>query len=224
MENRKLPDESALTFYSRVSASISHELKNSLAVINESAGFLEDIMLMAQKGRPLDPKQIGTLAGTILRQVQRSNTIIKNMNRLAHSLDEKRASIELTELLGLMVRLAERSAVNKGVNLLTDFPESAILLTTCPFYLETLAWMLLDFAINNCGGDKTIRLSAALSGSGAQIGLTGFEKISMDAVDDFFSGRLAPLLTILNGDLTVDENDRRLAVMLPETVSQTSKT
>ena len=65
MENKELPDETALTFYSRVSASISHELKNSLAVINESAGFLEDIVLMTQKGRPLDPNQLGALAGTI---------------------------------------------------------------------------------------------------------------------------------------------------------------
>ena len=139
------------------------------------------------------------------------------MNRLAHSLDEKRSAVELTGLLELMVRVSERSAVNKGVKLLTDFPESTILITTCPFYLETLVWMLLDFAMNNCGDDKTIRLNAALAGSGARIGFTGFDKISRDAVDNFFTGRLAPLLAALNAELTILENDGQLVVGLPGT-------
>ena len=43
--------EAGLRFYSKVSASISHEIKNSLAVINESAGYLEDVTLMAKKGK-----------------------------------------------------------------------------------------------------------------------------------------------------------------------------
>ena len=221
MEHKRRPDETALAFYSRVSASISHELKNSLAVINESAGFLEDIVLMAQKGRPLDPNRLGSLAGTILRQVQRSDTIVKNMNRLAHSLDEKRSSIELLGLLELMVRVSERPAVNKGVKLSTDFPEKPILITTCPFYLETLVWMLLDFAMTNCDRDKTVGLSASLAGAGAQIELTGLENITMDAVDNFSSGRLGPLLAVLNAGLTVIDGGRRLVATLPETVPET---
>jgi len=214
MENKILPQETGLAFYSRVSASISHELKNSLAVINESAGFLEDIILMVQKGRPLDPNQIGALAGTILKQVQRSNGIAQNMNRLAHSLDEKRSSIDLVSLLGLMTCLAERNAVNKGVNISSVLPESPITVTTCPFYLETLIWLLLELSIDACGSGKSVKLIADSTDSGVQIDFSGLETLTANKVDDFFAERMAPLLKVLNADLEIIENDGRLVLSL----------
>ncbi len=220
METKKLPDETALAFYSKVSASISHELKNSLAVINESAGFLEDIILMAQKGRPLDPNQIGALAGTVLKQVQRSNTIIKNMNRLAHSLDEKRSSIELIDLLELMTCLVERTAVNKGVKISTTFPETRINLTTCPFYLQTLVWLVLEYSMAACGVDKTIGLGVTQTNAGARIYFSGLKSVTSGSIDDFFSGRLESLLAVLKADLTISESDGRLEFLLPASVPE----
>jgi len=56
--------EAGLQFYSKVSASISHEIKNSLAVLNESAGYLEDVSLMAKKGMDINMERLEALAGT----------------------------------------------------------------------------------------------------------------------------------------------------------------
>ena len=42
--------EMGLQFFGRMSASISHEIKNVLAIINENAGLLEDFSLMADRG------------------------------------------------------------------------------------------------------------------------------------------------------------------------------
>jgi len=50
--------ENALKFFGKMTASISHELKNVLAIINENAGLLEDLCAMAEKGRPVDPVRI----------------------------------------------------------------------------------------------------------------------------------------------------------------------
>ncbi len=47
--------ECGLQCFGSISASISHELKNALAIINENAGLLEDLSFMAEKGLPLDP-------------------------------------------------------------------------------------------------------------------------------------------------------------------------
>jgi hypothetical protein len=41
-----------------MTASISHEIKNVMAIINESAGLLEDYSLMAEKGMPIDPERL----------------------------------------------------------------------------------------------------------------------------------------------------------------------
>jgi hypothetical protein len=47
--------ETGLQFYGKITASVSHEIKNVLAIINENAGLLEDFTFMADRGKPIDP-------------------------------------------------------------------------------------------------------------------------------------------------------------------------
>ena len=42
--NRNRVQDGGLFFFGKMSASISHELKNVLAIINENAGLAEDLM------------------------------------------------------------------------------------------------------------------------------------------------------------------------------------
>ena len=65
-----------LEFFGKVSASISHDIKNVLAVINENAGLLEDFCLMAEKGKPLDPSRLKRLALDVKEQVRRGDGIV----------------------------------------------------------------------------------------------------------------------------------------------------
>ena len=44
--------ESGLRFFGKISASISHEIKNAIAVMNENAGLIKDLIMMAERGRP----------------------------------------------------------------------------------------------------------------------------------------------------------------------------
>jgi signal transduction histidine kinase len=215
MENRPIPEDTGLAFYSKVSASISHELKNALAVINESAGFLEDVTLMAKKGKPLDPDRLGALAGTILKQVQRADIIVKNMNRLAHSLDEKQAAVDLSSLLELMLRVSERIAVNRGVTVSGQFPEAPISINTRPFFLETLIWLLLDLSMNICGEPRKVTVTLSRTGSGSDIEFSGLSSLTGPAGDEFAAGKAALLLKALGATMKIWENEGRLVVSLP---------
>lgn len=44
---------------------VSHELKNVLAIVNENAGLLDDLLLLAAKGKPLNPERLQRLAVNI---------------------------------------------------------------------------------------------------------------------------------------------------------------
>ena len=57
--------EIGLAYVGAMSASISHELKNVLAVIHENAGLLEDLSLRADQGVPLEPERLKTICGRI---------------------------------------------------------------------------------------------------------------------------------------------------------------
>ena len=63
--------ETGLQFFGRISASISHEIKNVLAIVNENAGLLEDYSIMAEGGMPLDPARLKKMASTVMKAPER---------------------------------------------------------------------------------------------------------------------------------------------------------
>jgi hypothetical protein len=83
-------------FFGKMTASISHEIKNVLAIINE---------------------KVKTQAGRIKNQIRRADGIVKNMNKFAHSVDESLMSVDLAELSELMAALSGRFAYMRGVKL-----------------------------------------------------------------------------------------------------------
>jgi signal transduction histidine kinase len=101
--------ETGLQFFGKMTASISHEIKNVLAIINENAGLLEDLALMANRGAAIETQRLENMSRVVKKQVDRADAIMKNMNRLAHSIDESIKTIDLNDLLELLVALSGRA-------------------------------------------------------------------------------------------------------------------
>jgi len=211
--------EAGLRFYSKVSASISHEIKNCLAVLNESAGYLEDVTLMAKKGMNIDTDRLQSLAGSMQKQVQRANTIVKNMNRLAHSLDDPASQVDLNDLLDLMINLSERTTVTKGFKVSATLSDSAVEITTHPFFVENLIWLILNFAMTVAGDAKTLELQPVKTAAGAQINFTGLENLTENAFDNFCAAPVRPMLSVLGAALRPDENNAMLILDFPEKIA-----
>ena len=90
--------DTGLRFFGKVTASVTHDVKNSLATINENAGLLTDYAAMAARGKPLDPERVNALAVRIMDQVKRADALLKNMNRFAHSVDDSLKKVDLNEI------------------------------------------------------------------------------------------------------------------------------
>ena len=221
MENK--PDaahESGLQFFGKMTASISHELKNVLAIVNENAGLLEDFVLMANKGRPLDPERLKTLAGKIMDQVRRGDGIIMNMNTFAHSVDETVKPIDLGELLMLVVSLSNRFASMRGVTLSLKSPQNAVSVTTNQFFLENLVWHCLDFAMNAAGRGNTVNLTAEKAGEMALIRFSMLDS-PMGSSENMFPGKQEEgLLRALKGQLTSDMENGEVVLGIPSDIKQ----
>ena len=81
-------DRTCVLVFAKISAAISHEIKNTLSIINENAGLLEDYAQMVEhSGGGVAVERVRAVTQTIAKQVDRSNTIMKNLNRFAHSAD-----------------------------------------------------------------------------------------------------------------------------------------
>lgn len=162
-----------LDFFGRMAAAISHDLKNVLAVVNENAGLLEDLCLMAEKGRPLDTARLKRLAGGVKEQVRRGDAIAVRLNRFAHSVDHPAARIDLAELLELLAGLAGRFAAARGVTLKDARPDHPVHVTTAPFLLLNLLWLCLEQAIAAAGAGSSVQMTLEPGAAGCVIRFSG---------------------------------------------------
>ena len=200
--------ECGLHCFGSISASISHELKNALAIINENAGLLEDLSFMAEKGLPLDPARLKSLAANIGKQIQRADGIIRNMNHFAHSADETVKCIDMGETLALIVALSSRLAVMKSVTLNFKPPPQPICVKTRLFYLENLIWLCLKEIFEKADVGKEITLTLRLQPEGTAV---IFSPVDVPVTD----GSAIDLLDYLKATQSTDSQYRELLIILP---------
>jgi C4-dicarboxylate-specific signal transduction histidine kinase len=215
---RDMIGEQGLQFFGKMSATISHEINNALAIINENAGLLQDFILMAEKGMPLDPERLNSLAGKVLQQIRRAEGIIKNMNRFAHSVDESVKSVELGDVVKLMAALSARLASMRGVTVEPKPAEVPVTIITKPFFLQNLIWLCLDFAMGATGAGKAIDIIAVKAENGAQIRFMQVEDLAKEPLDKFPTEREKALLDLLKADLSADVEVGELVITLPRDI------
>lgn len=144
-----------LKFFGRVNASISHELKNILAIISETTGFLNDLTELAKQGKDLKLSLIESCSKSIAEEIQRGFTTIKQMNSFAHNVDVPIKETNLGDLLDLTVKLSKFLSFASTVH--TPAPDQKMKpVLTCPFLLQNLIYQVLCFAYESVGPEGKV--------------------------------------------------------------------
>lgn len=201
-------------FLGELTASLSHDLKNVLAIINENAGLLEDLVFMAADQHPVDPERVGAVAGKIRQQVRRADVMIKRLNQVGHSVDRPLASVNLVDIVENMCALANRKASMKAVTIKVLHPPDPIPVKTDPFSLQHFLWQYLDEAIGRAKTSKKLKVNVSASPAGADIvfgpmpDIHDMAKIGGVAGSAHFMGKL-------RAELISDRDKGLLTVRLP---------
>ena len=137
-----------IAFMGKVTASLSHEIKNTLAIINESVGLMGDL-LQKDGSEDWPPYSRWTsLLVSIEEQVQRSAEIVKRLNQFAHSMDKSLVELDLNETVRQTVVLIKRLATLRRVNLEMHLQADPLHLQSDPFRLLYVIFGLIERAIN----------------------------------------------------------------------------
>jgi len=205
-----------IQFFGKMAASISHEIKNVLAIINENAGLLEDICFMAERGKPIDPARLKKLSGSVKDQIRRADHIMTMMNRFAHSVDEASVSIDVSEITQILVSLSARFVAMRGVVLEVVKPAGSLAITTFPFGLLNLLWLCLDYAMAVVGPGKAIELLAEKTADGARFRFGRLEHMEAGAVPPFPTERETALSQTLYAQILRDPAAREVRVLVAQ--------
>ena len=146
-------------FFGRITAGITHEIKNVLAIIQESSGLMEDILDGTENDvLPNKDKFIKSLE-RIRRQIQRGIDITSGLNWFAHSPDHSPANLDLNELAGQMVLLASRFARLKNVSLESSPSDPPLMIDTDPVLLEMAVFESIEILLKGIDSGGKIMLS-----------------------------------------------------------------
>jgi len=211
--------EAGLELFAKACISISHETKNSLAIMKENAGLVEDIYSMADKGVPLDTKRIRTLATRIMEQIGRADGIVDTLNKFAHSMDEIKQRIDICNLLALVASLSERLFSLRGVTLTVKTGVKPVKVTTNPFVFQNLVWLCLNFAMDVTGEAKTVDVVAETWENGGRIRFTGLEELSGIPAGSFPTEKEKALIEVLCAEITTDVEHEELLLILPDEIA-----
>lgn len=211
---KPIDQKAGIRFLGEITATLSHDLKNVLAIINENAGLLEDLVFMTTDENPIDPERLATVAGKIRHQVRRADTMIKRLNRVGHSADRSLVSVNLSEMVENICALADRKAAMKGVNVtLLPLPDP-LTVKTDPFLLQQVIWHCLGDAIDMAQTSKALDISVQPSPQGATIVFGPME--DGDIVKSDTAHWSQPHLPeALKADISLDRNKRVLTIRLP---------
>ena len=206
-----------LQFYGAMSAAVSHEIKNAISVINENAGLLKDLILMADKGIPLKPDKLISIADAIARQVKRADDLTRHMNRFAHSADAYSDTAHLGELTENLCAVGKRFAQLKGIRFERDFPGEPLQVQTSPFHLKHLLWRYLRCALISCGTDA-IRIAGDMDDGRPRITIAPFCVTPGDQAEPFVDSESEKvLLKKTNTAVQLDNENKRLIIYFNKT-------
>lgn len=146
MENSN--DKSA--FLGRVTASVTHDIQNVLAIIKETSGLMEDFFLMQKSGGLENiEKRLDKCIKTIKKQAYRGVNLTSGLNGFAHTADSSQAAINIFETLKRMISIAERLFKQKGVDVSILECENPCSILTDPVFFQLTAFSCIECFIDN---------------------------------------------------------------------------
>ncbi|MBI5526108.1 MAG: HAMP domain-containing histidine kinase [Deltaproteobacteria bacterium] len=158
-----------LRFFGRMTANLSHEFNNIITIIGEVAGLLDDLLLLAEKGRPLNTEKLKSLSDNVKRQVERGKAVVKHMNFLGHSIDDRSREVDLGVLVENVTNLSKRIAERKGVALAAEPAVEPVVVNCDPFGVMQAVFLCVDAALGAGAVGVPIKIGVRRVEAGAEI-------------------------------------------------------
>ena len=202
-----------LLFFGNNNRLISHELKNVLAIISETLGLIEELIELNETGMKLDPGKLKSLSNSVIEEVSRANSIIRNMNAFAHSVDEFVGEVDINQSVDLIIRLSRLDSSLRNTEIIFNPSEKRILFTS-PFFLGALIYHAIDFAVLCAGSNKKIEISTSQDTRGLIIVFSGLGDIK----GTFPSERVSVLANALSAQIDIAHSQGEMSVFLPQEI------
>lgn len=198
--NRQHMQNAGLSFFGSIVAGQCHELANVLNIINELAGLQTDLLESSEHGHPKETDKMKQVTDRIRNQVVRGDTMVRSLNRFAHSVDFPVTVFDLKEALERITHLAQRPARLAKTVLDREFPEESISLETSLFGLTQAVFHCIEIALAASTERRRIAVSYQRDNHGAVVEIRSADPMIPQRNTTEAEGFLTLLMEQLGGE------------------------
>jgi C4-dicarboxylate-specific signal transduction histidine kinase len=205
-------------FIARITASTTHEIRNVLAIVKESAGLVGDMVQVFEKRGRLDGEKLARAIRRIDAQVGRGAEIITNLNRFAHSLDHHQAELDVVQEAQQVAFLCQRFARQGRHTVQVEPASEDIFVVANSLRLQMALFTGVECCLEQVPEGTGLKLRVTRNGDGVVIEYTYEGTIQTDLPDPADSRsweRLREILDMLAATAETTDADCGLRIVLP---------
>jgi C4-dicarboxylate-specific signal transduction histidine kinase len=162
-------DTDGAAFIARVTASATHEIRNVLAIVRESAGLIDDLVRSSPGGdAPIRERMVRALE-RVDAQVARGAEIVATLNRFAHGLERTEGTLDLAEEVPHAVCLCRRSAAQRRHTLEARPGDAALPVRVAALPLQMALEAAFGCCLDRLPAPGTVSVRAVRAGDGAAV-------------------------------------------------------
>jgi signal transduction histidine kinase len=188
---QRLEETARLASLGRLAAGVAHEINNPLAIINEKAGLIKDLITF--KGEYNHDRRLEGLIDSVLESVERCGAVTKQLLGFARHTDVSVSEFPVREIIGSVLSFLEKEASYRNITLNLDIPDELPPMVSDRGKLQQVFLNLINNAfqaVNDSGRidivarqvDST-RIAVSVGDNGCGISEENLQKI----FDPFFS-------------------------------------
>jgi hypothetical protein len=148
-------------FLAAMTASATHEVRNVLAIIKESAGLVDDMVRVFGARGALDQEKVLRALSRIDVQVKRGAELLTNLNRLSHTVDEDMATVNLGQEVQQLVFLSQRFAKKGGHAVLAGPLSENATARVSPLRLHMGLYAAMEFCLGRLAEGASVTVAVA---------------------------------------------------------------
>ena len=213
-DSKRNDPQKKMEFFGAVTASVSHEINNVLAIMNENSGLMGDLLKSAGRNRPIDIKKFQKINDKLGAQIDRGKHIVKKLNRFAHSVDTPTMEIDLNEVITNFCDISQRFAYRKKVELTLSVKKVPIMIETRPFSLQQMVFYCINTYLSLTQPGDEITIKVRKDSEGAVVLVYGPR---LDAPELFDA--LEPLKNELGAKTEAEKDGAKILIFLPRSVN-----
>jgi C4-dicarboxylate-specific signal transduction histidine kinase len=160
-----------LRFIGKILAGFTHEIKNHLAIVKESAGLIGD-MIQLGKSTQNDSGQYLEIVRSIEEQIEKSTMHFTYLNRFSHRMDTPLSTFSVNDSIEELAALLQRFANQKRITIEKDLQKDLTPVHSNPSMLQFLVFTFLEEMLAELDKNSRISIKTEIADNAVAIRIT----------------------------------------------------